>query len=149
MSRKKGKQRARDTQDRRDTQDIRRGSTTSDAYGSMGSGGEGVGNAGGMGGVTYVPLTKSSTPSSIVSAALAQAGESSIGQQRGSLDRGTLAQCLNATSQIAAECNRILRELLRGCGSSGAGCVFVLRVFVFLCRVFLPCVVFVSHMLHI
>lgn len=30
------------------------------------------------------------------------------------LDRGTLAQCLNATSQIAAECNSILRDLLRG-----------------------------------
>lgn len=30
------------------------------------------------------------------------------------VDRGTLAQCLNATSQIAAECNSILRDLLRG-----------------------------------
>ena len=49
-----------------------------------------------------------------MSAALAQARESAIGRTRGSLDRGTLAQCLNATSQIAAECNRILRELLRG-----------------------------------
>ena len=29
-------------------------------------------------------------------------------------DRGTLARCLNATSQIAAECNSILRDLLRG-----------------------------------
>jgi len=32
----------------------------------------------------------------------------------GSLDSGTLAQCLNATSQIAAECNSILSDLLRG-----------------------------------
>jgi hypothetical protein len=30
------------------------------------------------------------------------------------VDRGALAQCLNATSQIAAECNSILRDLLRG-----------------------------------
>ncbi len=30
------------------------------------------------------------------------------------VDRGTLAQCLNATSQIATECNSILRDLLRG-----------------------------------
>ena len=64
--------------------------------------------------VPFVPLSRSSNLTSIVSAALAQAGESAIGLKRGSLDRGTLAQCLNATSQIAAECNRILRELLRG-----------------------------------
>jgi hypothetical protein len=30
------------------------------------------------------------------------------------VDRGALASCLNATSQIAAECNSILRDLLRG-----------------------------------
>ena len=62
----------------------------------------------------FVPLSRGSSRASIVSAALAQAGDSDIGRKRGSLDRGTLAQCLNATSQIAAECNRILRELLRG-----------------------------------
>lgn len=34
-----------------------------------------------------------------------------------SLDRGQLADCLNQTSKIAAECNSILRDLLRGrCG---------------------------------
>ena len=81
-------------------------------------------------GGTYVPLTRTSTPSSVVSAALAQAGESMIGRQRGSLDRGTLAQCLNATSQIAAECNRILRELLRGCETTGY-VVLMLRSSVF------------------
>ena len=76
----------------------------------------------------FVPLSRSSSRTSIVSAALAQAGDSAIGRKRGSLDRGTLAQCLNATSQIAAECNRILRELLRGAhvmgdqsGESGQG----------------------------
>eukprot|EP00889_Picochlorum_renovo_P001695 jgi/Picre1/28725/NNA_004125.t1 len=36
------------------------------------------------------------------------------GERAVPLDRGTLAQCLNATSQIAAECNSILRDLLRG-----------------------------------
>ena len=30
------------------------------------------------------------------------------------VDRGSLAQALSATSQIAAECNSILRDLLRG-----------------------------------
>ena len=35
-------------------------------------------------------------------------------QDGAAVDRGALAQCLNATSQIAAECNSILRDLLRG-----------------------------------
>ena len=30
------------------------------------------------------------------------------------LDRGQLADCLSQTSKIAAECNSILRDLLRG-----------------------------------
>ena len=69
----------------------------------------------------FVPLSRGSSRASIVSAALAQAGDSDIGRKRGSLDRGTLAQCLNATSQIAAECNRILRELLRGAAGMREG----------------------------
>ena len=91
---------------------------------NMGDTGTGGGSRGNTGGekpqdassnvVPFVPLSRSSSRTSIVSAALAQARESAIGRTRGSLDRGTLAQCLNATSQIAAECNRILRELLRG-----------------------------------
>ena len=74
---------------------------------------------------SYVPLTSTSSRQAILDAALRDTTpplpESQ--SQRGalqtattgfsSLDRGTLAQCLNATSQIAAECNRILRELLR------------------------------------
>jgi hypothetical protein len=89
--------------------------------GDTGTGGGSRGNTGGekpqdasSNAVPFVPLSRSSSRTSIVSAALAQARESAIGRTRGSLDRGTLAQCLNATSQIAAECNRILRELLRG-----------------------------------
>lgn len=49
----------------------------------------------------------------IVRAAIENGGDRSV-PSRGTLDRGTLAQCLNATSQIAAECNSILRDLLRG-----------------------------------
>jgi len=30
------------------------------------------------------------------------------------MNKGTLAECLNQTSQIAAECNTILRDLMRG-----------------------------------
>ena len=37
------------------------------------------------------------------------------------LDRGQLADCLSQTSKIAAECNSILRDLLRGrCGWAGS-----------------------------
>jgi len=49
----------------------------------------------------------------IVRAAIENGGDRFV-PSRGTLDRGTLAQCLNATSQIAAECNSILRDLLRG-----------------------------------
>jgi hypothetical protein len=62
---------------------------------------------------SYVPLSPTSDALSIVRAALESDGESFV-PSRGTLDRGTLAQCLNATSQIAAECNSILRELLGG-----------------------------------
>lgn len=58
----------------------------------------------------------------IVRAAIENGGDRFV-PSRGTLDRGTLAQCLNATSQIAAECNSILRDLLRG--RYVCGCVWV------------------------
>ena len=51
--------------------------------------------------------------SAIVSAAIENEGDRVV-PFKGTLDRGTLAQCLNATSQIATECNSLLRDLLRG-----------------------------------
>ena len=67
-------------------------------------------------GSSYVGLTASSSREVILEHAMRQhsAGDAlpASNFSGSSLDRSTLAQCLNATSQIAAECNRILRELL-------------------------------------
>lgn len=62
---------------------------------------------------TQEGLTSDIDESWIVRAAIENGGDRFV-PSRGTLDRGTLAQCLNATSQIAAECNSILRDLLRG-----------------------------------
>lgn len=43
-----------------------------------------------------------------------QSFNDAVSTSTAAVDRGALAQCLSATSQIAAECNSILRDLLRG-----------------------------------
>lgn len=44
----------------------------------------------------------------------AAAGAAPLAPPAAHLDRGQLADCLSQTSKIAAECNSILRDLLRG-----------------------------------
>lgn len=63
-----------------------------------------------------IKSTETSNSSSMTTTAIVESGQKNgkDGERAVPLDRGTLAQCLNATSQIAAECNSILRDLLRG-----------------------------------
>lgn len=63
-----------------------------------------------------IKSTETSNSSSMTTTAMVESGQKNgkDGERAVPLDRGTLAQCLNATSQIAAECNSILRDLLRG-----------------------------------